>query len=309
MTPSAARAIAGSAFAETSRQPAFALVILFTLLSYALSPSIAMFALGEDLALLKDFGLSTALVAGLLVVSLGASSVVGRDLELGTAGVLLSRPVSRHAFLLGKVLGVCAAATMAFSIFTVALFLAAREGPAIESHGRTRWPAAAVELAAILLAAVIAGIYSRRSARPFRPAVIKMSCVTLLGAFLAVSILDPDPRHPSGFDSNLLKGALLALLAVYVLASVASLLAVLLGRGAFLGTILVFLAGLVLGEERPVAFGLVPDLQLFWVGEVFYARNLEVPWSYVAGAGAYAAACSTACVAAAAFFLERRELP
>ena len=68
--------IGWNAFRETVRQPVFCVVLGIAGGLIALSPTFSMFTLLESERLVKDMGLSTMLVAGLLLAVLSASNVV-----------------------------------------------------------------------------------------------------------------------------------------------------------------------------------------------------------------------------------------
>lgn len=119
-------AIAGNTARELVRNPAYVTLVAFGSALAALSPAFAFFHLGEQLKMVVDLGLGTALVVGLLVGVLGASWAVNEELESLSALAILAKPVSRTVFLLGKYLGVLAAAALAVALQGVALLFTLR---------------------------------------------------------------------------------------------------------------------------------------------------------------------------------------
>ncbi|MHC4252400.1 MAG: hypothetical protein ACYS9X_25050 [Planctomycetota bacterium] len=109
-------AIAGTTARELLRSPAFAILVGSAAALAALSPVFAFFHLGEEEKMVVDLGLGTALVVGLLVGILGASWAVNEELESLSALAVLAKPVSRTSFLVGKYLGVLAAASVAVAL-------------------------------------------------------------------------------------------------------------------------------------------------------------------------------------------------
>ncbi len=91
---------------EAVRQPAF--FVLATLAGAYLIASIfvAYFTLGEDIKMYKDTGLTTISFACLLLALLTSSSTVAEEIEGKTAITLLSKPITRRQFILGKLLGI-----------------------------------------------------------------------------------------------------------------------------------------------------------------------------------------------------------
>ncbi|MGD9646076.1 MAG: ABC transporter permease [Pirellulales bacterium] len=69
-------------------------------------PFIPYFTLGEDIKMLKDSGLTLMLVLAVLFAVLSASATIADEIEGRTAVTLLSKPVRRWQFILGKFLGI-----------------------------------------------------------------------------------------------------------------------------------------------------------------------------------------------------------
>ena len=91
---------------EAIRQPAF-FVLAFLAGSYLIaSIFVAYFTLGEDIKMYKDTGLTTISFACLLLALLTSSSTVAEEIEGKTAVTLLSKPVTRRQFILGKLIGI-----------------------------------------------------------------------------------------------------------------------------------------------------------------------------------------------------------
>ena len=112
--------IAFNAFRESLREPVYCLMLLAALLLISIYPAVAIFAfsqtseffLAEQLKLVIDSSMATALLFGLIISVLSASSTVSREMRNGTVLLLLSKPVSRWSFILGKIVGVTAAVVL-----------------------------------------------------------------------------------------------------------------------------------------------------------------------------------------------------
>ena len=74
------------------------LIIVFVFVPY--------FTLSNDIKMLKDSGLSLILVLGIIQAVWGASSSVAEEIEGKTALTVLSKPVSRRDFIIGKFVGI-----------------------------------------------------------------------------------------------------------------------------------------------------------------------------------------------------------
>ena len=64
------------------------------------------FTFGEDIKMYKDTGLTTISFACMLLALLTASSTVAEEIEGKTAITLLSKPINRRQFIIGKFLGI-----------------------------------------------------------------------------------------------------------------------------------------------------------------------------------------------------------
>lgn len=304
-------AIARVTFEEVVRQPMYGTIVLLTLIAFALSPALAMFSFEDDVKLLKDFGSSTILLAGLFLAALGASSGVASDLESGTAATVLSKPAGRGTFLAGRFLGLAFALALAVFLFSLALLLAEREGPPTKAGGRgLDGPVVAGGLGGALLALLSGAWASLRSGKPPGGTAVKAGAFTLTAGFLLAAFLDPAwrPQRPfAGFDLVLAEACLLAFAGVVLLGAIAALLAAVLRRGVLPGLLILFFSGLLL-EDALGGWCPLPAFGVFSVGEVFYAPAPGLPLLYLASAGAYASAYGGACLALGAWLLERREV-
>lgn len=80
-------------------------------------------ALGEGTRLVIDLGLSAISMLGLLVVLLVGTSLVAKEIERRTIYTLLSRPIARPIYLLGKWAGLTASVWSIAAVLGVALWL------------------------------------------------------------------------------------------------------------------------------------------------------------------------------------------
>ena len=120
--------LAKNTFIETIRQPIYAIIIVAALLLIAISPSIAMYTMGDDNKLLRELGLSTLFLMSLFIAIFSASGAVAEEIENKTIITVLSKPVQRPIFIIAKFLGVAAAVILAHYICTIALLMAIRHG-------------------------------------------------------------------------------------------------------------------------------------------------------------------------------------
>ena len=91
---------------EAIRQPAFFVLAFLAAASLIISIYVAYFTFGEDIKMYKDTGLTTISFACLMLALLTASSTVAEEIEGKTAITLLSKPINRRQFIVGKFLGI-----------------------------------------------------------------------------------------------------------------------------------------------------------------------------------------------------------
>lgn len=121
-------AIVSNTFKETLRQPVYGVVVGATLLLLVASPSMTMFTMDNDNQLLKDIGLSTLLMAGLLLAVFSASSVVTDEIENKTVLTVVSKTIHRSTFIIGKFLGISGAVIFAEYFLALVLLMVVRHG-------------------------------------------------------------------------------------------------------------------------------------------------------------------------------------
>jgi ABC-type transport system involved in multi-copper enzyme maturation permease subunit len=103
-------AVALSAFREGIRQPMFWLLGGIAFLLIGASPFVPYFTFGEDLKMVKELGYALTMLAAAAFAVIAASMSVSEEIEGRTAVTLMSKPVSRRQFLLGKFGGILMAA-------------------------------------------------------------------------------------------------------------------------------------------------------------------------------------------------------
>src|SRR5436309_16005034 len=91
---------------ETIRQPAFFVMAFFAGALLVVTIFVSYFTFGEDIKMYKDTGLTTISFFCMLLALLTASSTVAEEIEGKTAITLLSKPINRRQFIVGKFLGI-----------------------------------------------------------------------------------------------------------------------------------------------------------------------------------------------------------
>lgn len=99
-------AVALAAFREGWRQPMFWLILSLTLVLLLINPWIPYFTFGEDYKMFKELGYDMLMLSAGLFGVLAASMSISEEIEGRTAVTLMSKPVSRRQFLIGKFVGI-----------------------------------------------------------------------------------------------------------------------------------------------------------------------------------------------------------
>jgi len=117
-------AILYNTFKETARQPAVIVLVVASALLIVVSSKIPLFLeRKEELRMIADMGLATMAVCGLLIALLSSSSAIADEIEQKTALTVLSKPVRKSEFILGKYLGIMLTVLVAVAAVWLVLVL------------------------------------------------------------------------------------------------------------------------------------------------------------------------------------------
>ncbi len=98
--------VAFAAFRESCRQPMFWLITGAATCAIWISVAIPYFTFGDDYKMMKQIGFDMVMLAASLFGVLAASMSISEEIEGRTAVTLMSKPVNRRQFLIGKFLGI-----------------------------------------------------------------------------------------------------------------------------------------------------------------------------------------------------------
>ncbi len=121
------RAIALNTFKEAVRNKIFYLLVVLGVITALSSVIVSMLAIGDTEKVLKDIGLAAIDFFSVLIAIFTGINLVYKEIEKKTIFNILSKPISRSSFIIGKFLGLAftlliALASMA-SIFMAFLYL------------------------------------------------------------------------------------------------------------------------------------------------------------------------------------------
>lgn len=336
-------AISRTTFAESIRQPVLFVGLVVGSLLILLANPFSGFTLENDQRLLIDLSLSTIFVICVVLAAFLATSVLNREIENRTALTVLSKPVGRPTFILGKYLGVTAALMMALAFLSLGFLLAEMHG-AMETV-RTPYHLPVITFTAAALGLAVLGgaganfLYNWS----FTSTAVVLGVPLLTLAYVLSLLFGPEwDSHWIGTDFNpqLLiaigcVGVALAILVALAIAASTRLgqLPTLAITGAIfmLGLLSDWLFGRTIArlqegfEATPDAdrtifdgahllyglcracYAVLPDFQLFWLTDAL-TQEREIPASYLAVTLPYAAAMIVALLAIATILFQRREI-
>ncbi|UCF78940.1 MAG: ABC transporter permease subunit [Candidatus Eiseniibacteriota bacterium] len=116
-------AIARNTFREALRDKALYVLVVFSVVLVGATRVISPLALGEGVKITKDVGLSAISFFGMLAIIVMGAGLVHKEIDRKTIFMILSKPVSRRQFILGKFLGMADALVVMVVVMLLALQL------------------------------------------------------------------------------------------------------------------------------------------------------------------------------------------
>jgi hypothetical protein len=315
-------AIAINTFLETIRQPIFGVVLATTLLMMMLNVSLAAYTLDDDDKLLTELGLSTLLLSGLFLASFSATSVLTREVEVKTVLTVISKPVSRWVFILGKYLGLVGGLAVAYYISTLAFVFCLQHKVLQSSADTWHQPVLALGLGGAIFSAIVAGIRNYVTGKEFITTALTVGTPLLTVRAVFTFFLGRQWEW-QGFELGLVTPPVL--LAIFlVFCTVMVLAAIALAASTRVGqvmTLTICLGTLVVGLITDyllsslaqvsmwanILYRHIPNFSVFWIIE---AVNNEqgIPVLYAGYVTVYAAMMSLAALAVGIALFQRREV-
>ena len=186
-------AIARNSFVESIRQPIFSVLVMLGALMLVLNVMLSAYSMEVsgpgDNKMMLDMGLSTIAIVGVLLAAFTATGVISREIENKTVLTVVSKPVNRPVFVLGKFAGVGAAIMLSCYILSLILLLTVRHKVMSTARDQFDGPVIVLGFAAAALSLVLAtwGNYYLR--RVFTSTFIVCLAVTETIALLGVLVL------------------------------------------------------------------------------------------------------------------------
>jgi hypothetical protein len=320
-------AIAKTTLLETIRQPIYGVLLWVAAGLLIINPSIAGFTLEGnegDIKVVKDVGLATLLLYGLLASVFSATSVITREIEAHTVLTVVSKPVHRPVFLLGKYLGVCGAVLVGYYFLSLVFLLSVRHGTMATASDRFDVPVllfSAIALVVSLLAATFGNyVYGWHFPTALTAWVVPLATA----AFGAVLFVSKEWKiQPPGTDfgnMQMVYAIAMTFFGVLILTAFAVALAT---RFSQVATLLLCAGVYVLGLlsdhylGRPASgsgawlyhllYAAVPNFQFFWAGDALTQQRM-IPAMQVAQVAAYSVCYALGVLGLGVALFETREV-
>ena len=260
--------VAVNVFKESVRDKVLYNLVAFATLLIGVSYLLGQLTAGQDVKIIKDLGLAAIATFGLLIAVFIGIGLVWKEVERRSIYSLLSKPIRRHEFILGKYSGLAITLFVNVAVMTVAFYaVLAYVNTQFPESVRAAWPAPATDPGMLRAIALI---------------FLELLLVTAIALFF------------STFSSPFLSAALTFGLWVigHFNADLRNFEAVVESRPA---------AYLARG-----LYYVLPNFAAFDIKtQVVYA--LPVPWSYVVATAAYALVYIALLLAAAVVIFSRRD--
>ena len=138
--------IAGAVFKESVRDRVPYAMVVFAVLLIAASYLIGQLTAGQDMKTIKDLGLAALSIFGLFIAVFIGIGLVSKEVDRKSVFGLLSKPVSRTQFILGKYAGLVMTLAVNLGVMTVAYFAVLYYMNVTTAPGiRAAWPSPAMD--------------------------------------------------------------------------------------------------------------------------------------------------------------------
>jgi hypothetical protein len=285
--------IAKNTFRETVREPIYLLVLLTALCLIGIFPVFTLFVFREQVKLVVDSAMATTLVFGWVVAVLSASYAIAREINNGTALLLLAKPVRRPLFIIAKIVGILAALAVFCILASLATIIAVRVA---KDQFRLDNTVLAIYFGAIGLSCLLGGVHNYITRSSFPMAAVLSMLIVIPIAFVVIYFV-PVEGERVGYAWNVVPALVLVLYAVWAMGTLATALST---RFDLVSNLVicsvVFVVGLMsdylLGRHAEGSwlisslYACIPNWQLFWMADAL-AAGKEIPLRYVALGGVY----------------------
>src|SRR6185295_4821204 len=117
------RILAAATYGDITRRPLYYILLFTFALAIFCSKFLTLFSFYQEMNMVREMGMATITFWGFIVIVVTSGLVVTQELEDRTAVTLLSKPIERTEFLLGKFAGLVASLIPGIIVLSGVLFL------------------------------------------------------------------------------------------------------------------------------------------------------------------------------------------
>ncbi|MFM7260931.1 MAG: ABC transporter permease [bacterium] len=336
-------AILRNTFLESIRQPVVLVVCVAATILVVLSNPFSAWTMQEDQRMFVDIGLSTVFLATAVLAAFISTNVLAREIENRTVLTVVSKPVPRPIFILGKYLGVSAAMVVALAFLGFVFALVEVHGTLQTARDPFHLPVILFGLAGLATAVGAGAWMNYFYGRSFSAWTLGLAVPFLGLAYLLALLFDAEFNKVAisqQFEPEIWKALLLMVLATMVLNAIAIAASTRLGQVLTLTIVLgLFVLGLLsdwlfgrplsnLAKEMSALAAsngevtlamnakywtltliraTVPNFQMFWLADALTQKR-AIPLDYIATAVPYTLALVTGLLSLATMLFQRREV-
>ena len=319
-------AITTNTFLQTIRQPVFLVMLMVTVGLLVFTMPFSGYTMSVDFQetdwmLLQDLGLGTLRVSSLLIAAFSAAGVLRREIEEKTALIVITKPVTRAVFVIGKFLGVLIAAGLAYYICSLVFLMTVRHKVVIARYDSLDWVVIAIGLSGLALTILVTMLGNLWFGWPFTSTAVWAGAVLMTVAMIVIGFVGKGwvlVPFGQGIPSQILLELAVMFLASVVFVALAVAASTRLNQTM---TLLVCMAVFLLGSAHPQIIGhwagqapvvrvagwILPDFSQFYPQDDMSLEG-KLPLGLVARAGFYCLLYTCAMLATAVAIFQTREL-
>jgi hypothetical protein len=266
-------------------------------------------------------GLSTLFLAGLFIAVFSATGAITEEIETKTITTVLSKPVPRPIFILGKFTGVACAVMIAHYLLTATYLLVIRYGVLETASDEPDIPVVLVGFSILLTSILISSFLNYSYDWSFSASAILTAAILSIFGILLLTFINKEWQFGpfiTNFNRFDIYASLLLLLGTLILVAIAVLFS---SRFNVVLTltfcILVFMLGLIsdwVASQYAAKYlwaqvytALLPNMQVFWVSDAIYETG-TIPVAYLLKGLTYSACYTTGILALAVALFQRRQV-
>lgn len=336
-------AIARNTFFECVRQPISLVILIASVLLVLVSNPLSAFTLSDDQRMFIDLGLSTVFMSGVVLAALLGTAVVDRELSNRTVLMVVSKPVARATFVLGKYLGLTLALFAVTIVPAITFLLVEVHGVMQTAATPYRWPTIIFGISGVLLTIGTATWCNFFYNKSFASITALLGGPLLFIAYFLSLFFDANwetIRLENKLRIDLIISILLMFLSLGIISAISVAVSTRVGQVLTMGiTLAILMLGLLsdwifarriqaleqlisvreaaqgssFGIDHTILYGykagyaILPNFQVFWLVDAVN-QNQPIPMSYITLVVLYAAVMTISALAVAVALFQSREV-